>query len=99
MKQILKKTSYQFLTVITFVIVLSLLLSSFTENKTKRLTFISNDLRYIEKQIVDWGKLGYEIEAIVPQSISETVTFDSRYACMNSCYKQTKGNVLLILKK
>ncbi len=75
------------------------LVCSFTETETKRITYISNDLKYIQKQIIDWTKLGYEVEAIVPQSITETVMFDSNYAASLGIHKLTKGDILLILKK
>lgn len=78
---------------------LIILASSFIENKPKRVTYISNDLKVIQKQILDWTNLGYEIECVIPQSISETVKFDGRYASFDGSYKTVKGDILLVMKK
>lgn len=77
---------------------LMILASSFVENKTKRVTYISNDLKVIQKQILDWTNLGYEIEYVIPQSISVTVKFSSAYT-YNGDYMYTKGDILLVMKK
>jgi hypothetical protein len=95
MKNILKNKQYQFLALLITIV----LVSSFVENKTKRVTYISNDLKVIQKQILDWTNLGYEIEYVIPQSISETVKFDSRYASNDGYYKMSKGDILLVIKK
>jgi hypothetical protein len=96
MKNILKNKQYQFLALLVTII----LVSSFVVNKTKRVTYISNDLKVIQKQILDWTNLGYEIEFVIPQSISETVKFDSRHGSSNDgSYKMSKGDILLVMKK
>lgn len=95
MKNILKNKQYQFLSVLITII----LASSFIVNKPKRVTYISNDLKVIQKQILDWTNLGYEIEYIIPQSISETVMYDGRYSGYSGSYKMSKGDILLVMKK
>lgn len=95
MKNILKNKQHQFLVLLVTII----LVSSFVVNKTKRVTYISNDLKVIQKQILDWTNLGYEIEFVIPQSISETVRYDGRYQFTEGSYKMSKGDILLVMKK
>lgn len=99
MKKIIQNKQYQFVALVIAAILLMIFASSFAENKTKRVTYISNDLKVIQKQIIDWTNLGYEVEYIVPQSISETVRFDGRYEFGGHSYKTSKGDILLIMKK
>lgn len=99
MKKIIQNKQYQFVALVIAAILFMIFASSFVENKTKRVTYISNDLKYIQKQIVDWTNLGYEIEYVIPQSISETVRYDGRYQFVDGSYKMSKGDILLIMKK
>ena len=77
MKRILQNKGYQFIACVIAAILLMLLVSSFkTSIKVIKVhTYVSKDMKVIEKQINDWSAYGYEVTSMVSQGIAESVTF------------------------
>ena len=77
MKRILQNKGYQFIACVIAAILLLLLVSSFkTSIKVIKVhTYVSKDMKVIEKQINDWSAYGYEVTSMVSQGIAESVGF------------------------
>jgi hypothetical protein len=102
MKRILQNKQYQFVACVIAAIILMFLVSSFkTTTKVVRVhTYVSKDIRVIQKDILDWTGYGYEVTALVSQGIAETNTYDGRHYYMEgSSYHLTKSDILLVMSK
>ena len=99
MKKIIQNKAYQFVACVIAAILLMLLVSSFkTSIKVIKVhTYVSKDMKVIEKQINDWSAYGYEVTSMVSQGIAESVTYDSRFYNLKDIHI-TKSDIPTIMK-
>ncbi len=100
MKKIIQNKAYQFLACVIAAIILMFLISSFkTSIKVLKVhTYVSKDIKAVEKQVVDWSQYGYEVTCIVSQGIAETNHYDGRHY-YPTYYRLTKSDILLVMTK
>ena len=100
MKKIIQNKAYQFLACVIAAIILMFLVSSFkTSIKVLKVhTYVSKDIKAVEKQVVDWSQYGYEVTCIVSQGIAESVTYDGRFYTIKDIHV-TKSDILLVMTK
>lgn len=100
MKKIIQNKAYQFVACVIAAILLMLLVSSFkTSIKVIKVhTYVSKDMKVIEKQINDWSAYGYEVTSMVSQGIAESVTYDGRFYNLKDIHV-TKSDILLVMSK
>lgn len=102
MKRILQNKGYQFIACVIAAIILMFLVSSFktTTKVIKVHTYVSNDIRVIQKDIITWTGYGYEVTSIVSQGIAESNHYDPRvYYYEGAKYHVTKSDILLVMCK
>lgn len=99
--ELIKDKQYQYIAFVILAIALLTALSSFKEQKQliKTKTFISNDMKFIEKVILSWSEYGYKVQSITSQSISAFAKYDSRYSSMHPDVTIYKGDILLVMIK
>lgn len=76
--------------IILLIAAMSCTLLSLKEPGHKTVSFVSNDLKIIQKLVESYSRLGFEVESITPQSIS-VIRYNGSAT--------TKGDILLIMKK
>lgn len=100
MRKIIQNKAYQFVACVIAAIILMFIVSSFktTTKVVKVHTYISNDIKVIQKHINDWSAYGYEVTSMVSQGIAESVTYDGRFYNLKDIHV-TKSDILLVMSK